>query len=510
MLKFAGAIPRLYAERTAATTGAFHVGIVELETGAFDGLNVVNFNPFQIHGAHLVHGDFQAVKFENLIVLAGLVLKRHVVLEAGATSADHRDAQGDGRGVLHSHDFFDLGAGNGRQINHNSFGLRSQAENRDPDTEYSKPCDVLRKCDVPHHKGNGNNAPQTTAKGGEVRLQYDASMRHKVTLIPGEGIGPEVAGAVRRILEAAGVKIDWEELEGRTDKNTEKGQLVSQTAVESVRHNHVALKGPMATAIAGGARSVNVALRQTLDLYANLRPVKNLPGVKSRFEGVDVVLVRENTEDLYSGLEHEVVPGVVESLKIITERASTRIARFAFQYAKKNGRKKIHAIHKANIMKLSDGLFLKSIRTVAQEYPEIEYLEMIVDNACMQIVLNPQQFDVLLLPNLYGDVMSDLAAGLVGGLGVVGSANIGDDAAMFEAVHGTAPDIAGKGLANPTALLLSSILMLDHIGERSAARKIEAALEKVYREGVHTTRDVGGEAGTEEFTEAVIGALAGS
>jgi isocitrate dehydrogenase (NAD+) len=332
-------------------------------------------------------------------------------------------------------------------------------------------------------------------------------MRHKVTLIPGEGIGPEVSAAVRRILEAAGVQIDWEEIEGRTDKETEKGQLVNQSAVESVRRNGVALKGPMGTAIAGGAPSVNVALRKTLDLYANLRPVKNMPGVKSRIDDVDIVLVRENTEDLYSGLEHEVVPGVVESLKIITERASTRIAKFAFEYARKNGRKKIHAIHKANIMKLSDGLFLKSIRAVAVHYPEIEYKEMIVDNACMQIVLNPQQFDMLLLPNLYGDVMSDLAAGLVGGLGVVGSANIGDDAAMFEAVHGTAPDIAGKGLANPTALLMSSILMLDYLGERSAARRIEAALEKVYREGKHTTKDVGGTQGTKEFTEGVIAAL---
>jgi isocitrate dehydrogenase (NAD+) len=332
-------------------------------------------------------------------------------------------------------------------------------------------------------------------------------MRHKVTLIPGEGIGPEVSAAVRRILEAAGVQIDWEEIEGRTDKDTDKGQLVNQAAVESVRHNGVALKGPMGTAIAGGAPSVNVALRKTLDLYANLRPVKNMPGVKSRIDNVDIVLVRENTEDLYSGLEHEVVPGVVESLKIITERASTRIAKFAFEYARKNGRKKIHAIHKANIMKLSDGLFLKSIRAVAAHYPEIEYKEMIVDNACMQIVLNPQQFDMLLLPNLYGDVMSDLAAGLVGGLGVVGSANIGDDAAMFEAVHGTAPDIAGKGLANPTALLMSSILMLDYLGERSAARRIEAALEKVYREGKHTTKDVGGTEGTKEFTDGVIAAL---
>jgi len=333
-------------------------------------------------------------------------------------------------------------------------------------------------------------------------------MRYKVTLIPGEGIGPEVAAATRCILEAAGVQIDWEELEARTDKATEAGQLVNQVAVESVRRNRVALKGPMGTAIAGGAPSVNVALRKTLDLYANLRPVKNLPGVKSRFENVDIVLVRENTEDLYSGLEHEVVPGVVESLKIITERASTRIAHFAFKYAKKSGRKKIHAIHKANIMKLSDGLFLKSIRAVAQKYPEIEYKELIVDNACMQMVLDPQQFDMLLLPNLYGDVMSDLAAGLVGGLGVVPSGNIGDECAMFEAVHGTAPDIAGKGLANPTALLMSGIMMLDHLGERSAARRIEAALEKVYLDGKHVTRDIGGTAGTNEFTEAVIGALA--
>jgi isocitrate dehydrogenase (NAD+) len=332
-------------------------------------------------------------------------------------------------------------------------------------------------------------------------------MRHKVTLIPGEGIGPEVATATRRILEAAGVQIDWEELEGRTDKTTERGQLVSQMAVESVRKNRVALKGPMATAIAGGAPSVNVALRKALDLYANLRPVKNLPGVKSHFDNVNLIIVRENTEDLYSGLEHEVVPGVVESLKIITERASTRIARFAFEYAKRHGRKKIHAIHKANIMKLSDGLFLRSVRAVAAQFPEIEYKELIVDNACMQIVMDPQQFDMLLLPNLYGDVMSDLAAGLVGGLGVVPSANIGDDCAMFEAVHGTAPDIAGKGFANPTALLLSSILMLDHLGERTAARRIEDALEKVYREAKHTTRDVGGPAGTDEFADAVIAAL---
>jgi len=335
-------------------------------------------------------------------------------------------------------------------------------------------------------------------------------MRHKVTLLPGEGIGPEVSRAARRILEAAGVQIDWEEIGARAEGTTgevKTGSVLNQTAVDSVRRNGVALKGPMATAVAGGAPSVNVALRKTLDLYANLRPVRNLPGLKSRFENVDVVIVRENTEDLYSGLEHEVVPGVVESLKIITEKASTRIARFAFEYAKREGRKRIHAIHKANIMKLSDGLFLKSVRAVAEQYSGIEYKELIVDNACMQIVLNPQQFDVMLLPNLYGDVMSDLAAGLVGGLGVVPSGNLGDHGAMFEAVHGTAPDIAGKGLANPTALLLSSILMLDHLGERSAARRIEAALENVYREAKHTTRDVGGKAGTDEFTEAVIASL---
>ncbi len=331
--------------------------------------------------------------------------------------------------------------------------------------------------------------------------------RHRVTLIPGEGIGPEVAAATRRILEATGVQIDWEEIAGRADSSSNQEKTVNQAAVESVRRNRVALKGPMATAVAGGAPSVNVALRKTLDLYANLRPVKNMPGVKSHFQGVDLTLVRENTEDLYSGLEHEVVPGVVESLKIITERASTRIAKFAFEYAKHHGRKKIHAIHKANIMKLSDGLFLRSVRAVAAQFPQIEYKELIVDNACMQMVMDPQQFDMLLLPNLYGDVMSDLAAGLVGGLGVVPSANIGDECAMFEAVHGTAPDIAGKGFANPTALLMSSILMLDHLGERTAAERIQNALEKVYREAKHTTRDVGGKAGTEEFADAVIAAL---
>ena len=326
-------------------------------------------------------------------------------------------------------------------------------------------------------------------------------------MIPGEGIGPEVATATQRILEATGVQFDWEELEARADKTTAAGQSVNQDAVESVRRNKVALKGPTGTAIAGGAPSVNVALRKTLDLYANLRPVKNLPGVKSRFENVDIVLVRENTEDLYSGLEHEVVPGVVESLKIITEKASTRIARFAFEYAKRQGRKKIHAIHKANIMKLSDGLFLKSIRTVAQQYPETEYKELIVDNACMQLVMRPETFDVLVLPNLYGDIVSDLTAGLVGGLGIVPGANLGENCAVFEAVHGSAPDIAGKGFANPTALMQSARLMLAHIGERDAAVRLQKAIEAVYRDGSHLTRDVGGVAGTDEFTRAVIAHL---
>ena len=335
-------------------------------------------------------------------------------------------------------------------------------------------------------------------------------MKHKVTLLPGEGIGPEVSAAVRRILDASGVEIEWEVLEARaenTDTTTTKGAVLNTTAIESVRRNRVALKGPMATAVAGGAPSVNVALRKSLELYANLRPVKNLPGVKSHFDNVDVVIVRENTEDLYSGLEHEVVPGVVESLKIITEKASTRIAKFAFDYARRAGRKKIHAIHKANIMKMSDGLFLKSVRAVAERFPEIEYKELIVDNACMQIVIDPQQFDILLLPNLYGDVMSDLAAGLVGGLGVVPSGNIGDEGAIFEAVHGTAPDIAGKGVANPTALLMSAILMLNHIGEAHTANRVEQALWNVYREGKHLTRDLGGATNTQQFADAIVSAL---
>src|SRR5256714_14215940 len=301
---------------------------------------------------------------------------------------------------------------------------REASPRANPPSYYNKSLKASHITGFPSPFVLSNVAVRTFRQPQCPRLQYDAAMAHKVTLISGEGIGPEVAAATRRVIDAAGVHIEWEELAARTDSATEAGQLVNQAAIDSVRRNRVALKGPTGTAIAGGAPSVNVALRKTLDLYANLRPVKNLPGVKSRFENVDIVLVRENTEGLYSGLEHEVVPGVVESLKIITEKASTRIARFAFEYAKTHGRKKIHAIHKANIMKLGDGLFLKSVRAVAEQYPQIEYKELIVDNACMQMVLDPQQFDMLLLPNLYGDVMSDLAAGLVGGLGVVPTGHI--------------------------------------------------------------------------------------
>jgi len=332
-------------------------------------------------------------------------------------------------------------------------------------------------------------------------------MKHTVTLIPGDGIGREVSAAVKQILAAAGVEIAWEEIPARAEFERRGISFLQSGVIESIRKNRVGLKGPTETAIAGGAPSINVGLRQALDLYANLRPVKNLEGVQSRYQSVDLVIIRENTEDLYAGLEHTVVPGVVESLKIITERASTRIARFAFDYARKFSRKKIHAIHKANIMKLSDGLFLTCVRKVAAEYPDIEYKELIIDNACMQMVLDPHQFDMLLLTNLYGDIMSDLAAGLVGGLGVVPSGNIGEQAAIFEAVHGTAPDIAGKGIANPTALLLSAIMMLGHLGEANAARRIENALHAVYREGKSLTRDVGGSATTAQFTDAVIRAL---
>ena len=328
-------------------------------------------------------------------------------------------------------------------------------------------------------------------------------MTHTITLIPGDGIGPEVTEAVVRILKASGVSIQWESHDAGVVAFERTGQTLPVDLIDSVRRNKVALKGPVTTPIAQGFTSVNVGLRKALDLYANLRPVWNLPGVDARFQGVDMVIVRENTEDLYAGLEHEVVPGVVESLKIITERASTRIAHFAFQHAHKHGRRRVTAIHKANIMKMSDGLFLESIRRVAPQYADIAYDERIVDAACMHLVMHPEQFDVLLLPNLYGDIVSDLCAGLVGGLGVVPGANLGTEIAVFEAVHGSAPDIAGKNLANPTALLLSALMMLRHIGESAAADRIMQALGRVLSAGTTVTRDLGGTATTTEFTSEV-------
>ena len=332
-------------------------------------------------------------------------------------------------------------------------------------------------------------------------------MAHRVTLIPGDGIGPEVSAAVLRVIDAAGIKIEWERFLVGGHAQDVAGSSLPDEVIESVRRNRVALKGPVATPIGSGFESVNVRLRKTLDMYANLRPVRNLPGVPARFGDVDLIIVRENTEGLYSGLEHEVVPGVVESLKVITEKASTRIAEFAFEYAKKFGRKKVTAVHKANIMKKSDGLFLQCFRKVAVNYPTIEHDEKIVDNLCMQLVMNPQRFDMLLMENLYGDIVSDLAAGLVGGLGVVPSGNIGEKAALFEAVHGTAPDIAGKNLANPTALLLSAVMMLRHIGETAAGDRIETALNKVLEKRERVTRDLGGTASTNEFTDSIIRAL---
>jgi isocitrate dehydrogenase (NAD+) len=330
--------------------------------------------------------------------------------------------------------------------------------------------------------------------------------KHAITLIPGDGIGPEVTEAVVSIVEASGVQIAWERHDAGEKAAETHGTPLPDDLIESIRRNKVALKGPVGTPIGGGFASVNVGLRKALDLYANLRPVSNLPHVRSRFEHVDLVIVRENTEDLYAGLEHEVVPGVVESLKIITERASTRIARFAFEYARRLGRKRITSIHKANIMKMSDGLFIRSARAVAAQYPDVAYDEQIVDAACMNLVMKPETFDTLLLPNLYGDIVSDLCAGLVGGLGIVGAANLGEGGAVFEAVHGTAPDIAGKNLANPTALLRSALLMLDHIGETAAARRIESALIAVLAAG-GTTRDLGGKASTTEFAHAIVQAL---
>ncbi|MBM3749975.1 MAG: isocitrate dehydrogenase (NAD(+)) [Acidimicrobiia bacterium] len=332
-------------------------------------------------------------------------------------------------------------------------------------------------------------------------------MSHALTLIPGDGIGPEVTTAVVRILDAVGVAIDWDRQDAGVIAFRKSGQTLPGELLDSIRRTRVALKGPCATPIGEGFTSVNVGLRKALDLFANLRPVSNLPGVPSRFTNVDLVIVRENTEDLYAGLEHVIVPGVVESLKIITEVASTRIAEFAFRHATREGRRSVTAIHKANIMKLSDGLFLDSVRAVSRKYPQIPYDEKIVDAACMHLVMRPEQFDVLVLPNLYGDIVSDLCAGLVGGLGVVPGANLGTDVAVFEAVHGSAPDIADQNVANPTALLLSAVMMLRHLGEVDAAVRVKAALDRVLSAGEVRTRDLGGSASTTEFTLALCRAL---
>src|ERR1041385_1359927 len=327
---------------------------------------------------------------------------------------------------------------------------------------------------------------------------------HKVTLIPGDGIGTEVTQAVVRILDATDLKFEWETVQAGADAYEKYKEYIPKELTESLERTRVALKGPITTPVGGGFASINVQLRKKFDLYANFRPVRNLPHIPTRYPDVDLVIVRENTESLYSGLEHEVVPGVVESLKIITEKASTRIARFAFEYARKNQRKRVHAIHKANIMKLSDGLFLRCSRNVAKEFSEITYGEHIVDNACMQLVMNPYQYDVLVMENLYGDIISDLCAGLVGGLGLVPSANLGDHSAIFEAVHVSAPDIAGKNMANPTALHRSSLLMLKHLGEHDAEAKIKRALDNEYRSREKLTKDVGGQAGTSQFADSVI------
>jgi isocitrate dehydrogenase (NAD+) len=331
-------------------------------------------------------------------------------------------------------------------------------------------------------------------------------MPHLITLIPGDGIGPEVADATVRAVDASGAQVEWERVDAGATALEEYGQLIPDEVFASLEVTHVGLKGPTATPIGGGHQSINVALRKKLGLYVNFRPVRMLPGLKTRFSDLplDLAIFRENTEDLYSGLEHEVVHGVVESLKIITEKASTRIARAAFEYARREHRSKVTAIHKANIMKMSDGLFLKCCRQVASQFPEVQYNELIVDNACMQLVMRPETFDLLVLPNLYGDIISDLTAGLVGGLGIVPGANIGDHQAIFEAVHGTAPDIAGKGLANPTALMQSAVLMLAHLGEREAAQRLEKAVHAAYAAKEHLTGDVGGKASTTEFTDDVI------
>ena len=335
-----------------------------------------------------------------------------------------------------------------------------------------------------------------------------SSEPRRVTLIPGDGIGPEVSEAAVRVVEASGVALAWERVEAGAEVIAKFGTPLPDQVLNSVRRNGVALKGPITTPVGEGFRSANVLLRQALDLYASVRPVRNLPGVESRYQDVDLVVVRENTEGLYSGLEHRVAPGIVESLKIVTERASLRIAEHAFLVAQRDGRRLVTAVHKANIMKLSDGLFLECARRVARNHPDVAYDEIIVDNCAMQLVRDPTRFDILLLENLYGDILSDLCAGLVGGLGVVPGINVGEDCAVFEAVHGSAPDIAGKRVANPVALILSAAAMLRHLGETAAAANVERAVEATLIEPANRTRDLGGSAGLDAITDAIVGNLA--
>ena len=325
-----------------------------------------------------------------------------------------------------------------------------------------------------------------------------------ITLIPGDGIGPEISDAVTKIIEAAGVKINWDIQSAGADVAEKEGTPLPDRVIDSIKKNKIALKAPVTTPIGKGFRSVNVALRKSLDLYACLRPAKNIPGIKTRFDNVDLIVVRENTEDLYAGIERQIDENKAESIKIITREASERIADYAFDYAVKNNRKKVTAVSKANICKLSDGLFLEAARAVAKKYPQIEYNEILVDNLCMQLVINPSKFDVLVLPNLYGDIVSDLTSGLIGGLGVAQGANIGKDCAVFEPVHGSAPDIKGQNKANPTALLLSACMMLDYIGEKDSSLKIKKALHKVLEEGRILTQDLGGSASTTEFRDEII------
>ena len=329
-------------------------------------------------------------------------------------------------------------------------------------------------------------------------------MKHKITLIPGDGIGPEVTGAAQRLLEKAGAEIEWEVVEAGAGALDKYGTPLPDAVIESIRRNKVALKGPITTPVGEGFTSVNVALRKQLNLFANVRPISSKYGISTKFLDVDMVIVRENTEDVYAGLEQDIAPGVAQTLKIITTVASDRIAKFAFEYARKEGRKMVHAVHKANIMKKSDGLFLKSCREIAKGYPEISYKEIIVDNCAMQMVMHPEQFDVMVLTNLYGDIISDLGAGLVGGLGLVPGANYGQDLAVFEAVHGSAPDIAGKNVANPLAVMLSAEQMMRYLGEDHVANHIKHAIIVVLTEKTHLTPDMGGTATTAELTDALM------